>query len=146
MYIGMLSALAIPMTLLAQERSWTERYPEEAAAANRACTAKEFVECRRHLLRLKELVDGRGDIIYRLAKVEASLGSVGAAIDRLSIYSRMGLQLADPTTDPAFAAALLREGIDTMLAGDVDIGNATVGFEKLGEATDTPPKSLFLSS
>ncbi len=52
--------------------------------------------------------------------------------------------------DPDFAAALLREGIDTMLAGDVDTGKAilrdyikaTVGFEKLGEATATPPKSL----
>ncbi len=52
--------------------------------------------------------------------------------------------------DPAFAAALLREGIDTMLTGDVDAGKAilrdyikaTVGFEKLGEATATPPKSL----
>ena len=52
--------------------------------------------------------------------------------------------------DPDFAAALLREGIDTMLTGDVDTGKAvlrdyikaTVGFEKLGEATDTPPKSL----
>ena len=52
--------------------------------------------------------------------------------------------------DPDFAAALLREGIDIMLAGDVDTGRAilrdyikaTVGFEKLGEATDTPPKSL----
>jgi hypothetical protein len=52
--------------------------------------------------------------------------------------------------DPDFAAALLREGIDTMLAGDVDTGKAilrdyikaTVGFEKLGEATDTPAKSL----
>ena len=110
MNMGLLSALAIPMTLLAQERSWTERYPEEAAAANRACTAKEFVQCRRHLLRLKELVDGRGDIIYRLAKVEASLGSVGAAIDWLSIYSRMGLQLADPATDSAFAD--LKDGRD----------------------------------
>ncbi len=46
--------------------------------------------------------------------------------------------------DPDFAAALLREGIDTMLTGDVDTGKAilrdyikaTVGFEKLGEATD----------
>jgi DNA-binding phage protein len=54
------------------------------------------------------------------------------------------------TKDAAFAANLLREGIDTMLAGDVDIGKAilrdyikaTVGFEKLGEATDTPAKSL----
>jgi hypothetical protein len=53
-------------------------------------------------------------------------------------------------SDPAFAENLLREGIDTMLAGDVDTGKAilrdyikaTVGFEKLGEATDTPAKSL----
>jgi len=52
--------------------------------------------------------------------------------------------------DPGFGEALLREGIDTMLSGDVDTGKAilrdyikaTVGFEKLGEATDMPPKSL----
>ena len=54
------------------------------------------------------------------------------------------------TDDPAFAEALLREGIDTMLTGDVDTGKAilrdyikaTIGFEKLGEATGTQPKSL----
>ena len=42
--------------------------------------------------------------------------------------------------DPAFADALLREGIDTMLASDVDTGKAilrdhikaTIGFEKVG--------------
>jgi DNA-binding phage protein len=52
--------------------------------------------------------------------------------------------------DRAFAQALLREGIDLMLAGDVDAGKAilrdyikaTVGFEKLGQATGTQPKSL----
>jgi hypothetical protein len=52
--------------------------------------------------------------------------------------------------DPSFADALLREGIGTMLTGDVDTGKAilrdyikaTVGFEKLGEAIGTPPKSL----
>ena len=52
--------------------------------------------------------------------------------------------------DPAFGEALLREGIETMLAGDVDTGKAilrdyikaTIGFEKLGEATGTQPKSL----
>ena len=52
--------------------------------------------------------------------------------------------------DPAFAEALLREGIDTLLAGDVETGKAvlrdyikaTVGFEKLGQATGAPPKSL----
>jgi hypothetical protein len=53
-------------------------------------------------------------------------------------------------TDAAFGQALLREGIDTMLAGNVDTGKAilrdyikaTIGFEKLGEATGTQPKSL----
>ena len=53
-------------------------------------------------------------------------------------------------SDPGFGAALLREGIDIMLAGDVDTGKAilrdyikaTMGFEKLGEATGTPAKSL----
>ena len=52
--------------------------------------------------------------------------------------------------DRAFAGALLREGINTMFAGDVDTGKAilrdyiiaTVGFEKLGAATGTPAKSL----
>jgi hypothetical protein len=52
--------------------------------------------------------------------------------------------------DPAFGEALLREGIDTMLSGDIDTGKtilrdyikATIGFEKLGEATGTQPKSL----
>ncbi len=52
--------------------------------------------------------------------------------------------------DPAFGAALLREGIDVMLAGDVDAGKAilrdyikaTVGFEQLGAAIGTQPKSL----
>jgi hypothetical protein len=52
--------------------------------------------------------------------------------------------------DKKFAEALLREGINAMLGGDVDTGKtilrdyikATVGFEKLAEAIDTPPKSL----
>lgn len=52
--------------------------------------------------------------------------------------------------DPKFRDALLREGIETMLAGDVDGGKsilrdyikATVGFEKLGADTGSSPKSL----
>ena len=51
--------------------------------------------------------------------------------------------------DPAFGAALLREGVDVMLSGDVDGGKAilrdyikaTIGFE-LGKATGTQPESL----
>ena len=53
-------------------------------------------------------------------------------------------------SDPAFGAALLSERINTMPAGDVDTGKAvlhdyikaTAGFEKLGEATGSPAKSL----
>src|ERR1700721_1091223 len=52
--------------------------------------------------------------------------------------------------DADFAEALLREGIDAMLSGDLDTGNsimrdyikATAGFEKLGAAPGAPPKSL----
>ena len=51
--------------------------------------------------------------------------------------------------EPAFGEALLREGIDAMLTGDIDTGEATlrnyikttVGFEKPNEATDTFAKS-----
>lgn len=52
--------------------------------------------------------------------------------------------------DAAFRRALLREAIDSLLAGDVDVANAvlrdyinaTIGFEKLGKATHRSPKSL----
>ena len=52
--------------------------------------------------------------------------------------------------DPAFAEAWLREGIEAMLGGEVEVGKAilrdyvkaTVGFEKLGRATKLQPKSL----
>ncbi len=52
--------------------------------------------------------------------------------------------------DAEFRDALLREGVECLLSGEVDTGkailrdyiNATIGFENLGEATSTPPKSL----
>jgi hypothetical protein len=52
--------------------------------------------------------------------------------------------------DIAFRDALLREGIECLLSGDVDTGkailrdyiNATIGFEQLSEVTNTPAKSL----
>jgi DNA-binding phage protein len=51
---------------------------------------------------------------------------------------------------PAFRDALLKEGVDALLAGELDVGksllrdyiNATVGFERLAEETGTPSKSL----
>jgi len=52
--------------------------------------------------------------------------------------------------DPKFRKELLREGIESILAGDMttaktilrDYINATVGFTELGAATRIPPKSL----
>lgn len=52
--------------------------------------------------------------------------------------------------DPGFREALLREGIECLLSGDVETGkiilrdfiNATVGFAKLSQATRRSPKSL----
>jgi DNA-binding phage protein len=52
--------------------------------------------------------------------------------------------------DPTFRRELLREGVETMLNGDVETGktvlrdyiNATVGFGELAEVTHRSPKSL----
>ena len=52
--------------------------------------------------------------------------------------------------DPAFREALLKEGVECLLSGDVETGktvlrdyiNATIGFEALGDFADKSPKSL----
>ncbi len=52
--------------------------------------------------------------------------------------------------DPAFREALLKEGVECLLSGDMETGkavlrdyiNATIGFEELGGLTDKSPKSL----
>ena len=52
--------------------------------------------------------------------------------------------------DRAFKAALFREALDCLMSGDLDTGktvlrdyiNATIGFDRLAEATGTSPKSL----
>ena len=52
--------------------------------------------------------------------------------------------------DPAFRQALFQEAVQTMLEGDVataksllrDYINATIGFERLSQATQTPANSL----
>jgi DNA-binding phage protein len=58
--------------------------------------------------------------------------------------------LARAARDPKFRKELLREGIESMLTGDIataktilrDYINATVGFTELAEATHIPSKSL----
>lgn len=52
--------------------------------------------------------------------------------------------------DPKYRRELLREGVECLLAGDLETGkailrdyvNATIGFEKLSDKTHTPAKSL----
>lgn len=52
--------------------------------------------------------------------------------------------------DPAFREGLLTEGVDCLLAGDVEVGkillrdyiNAAIGFDELGALTNNPPQSL----
>ena len=52
--------------------------------------------------------------------------------------------------DPAFRKALLQEGVECLLTGDVDNGkavlrdyiNATIGFEELSQVFDKSSKSL----
>ena len=52
--------------------------------------------------------------------------------------------------DSDFREALLKEGVECLLSGDVETGkallrdfiNATIGFDELGCVTEKPPKSL----
>jgi hypothetical protein len=58
--------------------------------------------------------------------------------------------LARVQTDIKFRDELLRDGVESMLSGDVDVGKAllrdyikaTIGFERLGAETRSSPKSL----
>ena len=49
-----------------------------------------------------ELVDGRPDIAYRLAKVAARSGQAAASLHSLGVYAGSGLDLGDPAQEPAF--------------------------------------------
>ena len=58
--------------------------------------------------------------------------------------------LTDMRRNPGFGIAMLREGVDALLSGELDLAkeilrdyvNATIGFEELGERVGLPPKSL----
>jgi sugar lactone lactonase YvrE len=85
-------------------QTWIDEYVREAGAMNSVCGAKEWPGCRDHLLRLEELLDGRVDIVYRLAKAEAMLGDKDSALRRLMVYSKSGLTLADPGAAAEFVS------------------------------------------
>lgn len=83
---------------------------------------------------------------FWLPTAEQVIGEVNVALTR----DFKETVLARVQADPKFRDALLKEGIETMLAGDVDAGKAilrdyikaTVGFEQLGAETGSSPKSL----
>jgi sugar lactone lactonase YvrE len=97
------AALVLAFSATAFGQTWIESYTKEAGAAGKSCGAKQYPDCRLHLLKLIELLDGRADIVYNLASVEAVLGNKDAALEWLSVYSKSGLNFADPSADPDFA-------------------------------------------
>jgi hypothetical protein len=101
----LLCALAtLAFLAAAAESSWIDQYAQESAAAAKACAARQYDDCRAHLKRLHELLDGRADIVYRLAKADAASGNNQAALDWLTIFSKSGLTFANLSADPDFAA------------------------------------------
>jgi DNA-binding phage protein len=58
--------------------------------------------------------------------------------------------MADLRRSTEFRKAMLQEGVDTLLSGEIDVAksvlrdyiNATIGFEKLGRKVGIPAKSL----
>lgn len=97
------AGLVLAVWAAAAAETWIDQYAQESAAASRACGARDNIGCRDHLVRLVELLDGRADVVYRLAKAEALLGNSSAAVNGLVRFSKMGLPFADPEADPAFA-------------------------------------------
>ena len=76
---------------------------EEAA---KACQQPASDGCRHELLQLMTLLDGRIDVVYRLAQAEAARGLHAASLAHLELYARSGLDLGDPQLDRAFASVL----------------------------------------
>lgn len=104
---------AIAMTATAGfGASWVADYPRLAAQAERDCAAPHLESCQSQLRRLYDMLDGRPDFTWRLAKVAAQLGDRAASLRWLDLYARSQLDLGDPAEqaelrglrgDPRFA-------------------------------------------
>jgi hypothetical protein len=104
-----LTAIALLASLPAHADSWVAKYAQLRPEVQQACNRHDLVACHSGLLELARLLDDRQDVLYKLARVEAELGLTGLALQRLEIYARSGLDLGDPSTEPAFAA--LRQNV-----------------------------------
>ena len=103
-YRGASLAILLVMSFPAHAESWVTQYPKARASAAAACGAHDLAACQHALLDLESLVEGRVDIEYRLARVEAELGLNDSALRRLEFYARSGLDLGNPAEEPVFAA------------------------------------------
>ena len=91
--------------------------------------------------------------------INATIRADGSGVPRYAIAGDAMMALtkdfkdtiqARAQRDPAFRKALLQEGVECMLAGDVDTGkavlrdyiNATIGFEELSQVFEKSSKSL----
>ena len=99
----LLTAVALLASLAAHADSWVARYAQLRPEVKQACDRHDLLACHAGLLELARLLDDRQDVVYKLARVEAELGLSGLALRRLEIYARSGLDLGDPSTEPAFA-------------------------------------------
>jgi len=102
-------------TLTARADSWVEQYTKAGPEVEQVCAHHELTACRQGLLRLESLLDGRQDVIYKLARVEAELGLTGSALRRLDIYAHSGLDRGDPGTVSAFAEMKKRGLLDRVI-------------------------------
>jgi hypothetical protein len=83
--------------------SWVSAYPRARDAAAKACKQPAGDDCQRDLMQLMQLLDGRIDIVYRLAQAEAARDQHEASLAHLELYARSGLDLGDPQLDSVFA-------------------------------------------
>jgi hypothetical protein len=109
------ASAGMPLSASAAD-NWVSEYPRVAVQAESDCAIAASSNCRRELLRMLELVDGRPDIAYRLAKVEARLAHRDASLHSLAVYARSGLDLGDPAQEPAFENLRADPYFDRLLA------------------------------
>jgi len=62
---------ALLCTLTARADSWVAQYTKARAEVERVCARHELVACRQEILKLEGLLDGRQDVIHKLARLEA---------------------------------------------------------------------------
>lgn len=101
--------------LSAHAESWVAQYTKARPEEEQVCARHELEACRQKLLELETLLDGRQDVIYKLARVEAQLGLTDSTLRRLDIYARSGLDLGDPALESAFADLRKRGSLDRVI-------------------------------